>query len=81
MLTMAWSTGTVVYRLKDLSINWNSKDFYFISADIDSLFTSITLMQGNCLAIGNGLAIVAANCFVFKLERKLFSILQSRPLF
>ena len=38
-------------------------------------------MQGNCLAIGNRLAVVAANCFVLKLERKLCSILPARPLF
>ena len=38
-------------------------------------------MQGNCLAMGNRLAVIAANCFVFKLERKLFSILPARPLF
>ena len=38
-------------------------------------------MQGNCLAMGNRLAVVAPNCFVFTLERKLFSILPARPLF
>ena len=38
-------------------------------------------MQGNCLAMGNRLAVIADNCFVFKLERKLFSILSIKPLF
>ena len=38
-------------------------------------------MQGNCLAMGNRLAVIVANCFVFKLECKLFSILPARPLF
>ena len=38
-------------------------------------------MQENCLAMGNWLTVVAANCFVFTLERKLFSILPARLLF
>ena len=37
-------------------------------------------MQGNCLAKGNRLAVIAANCFVHTLEEKLFSILTSKPL-
>ena len=43
-------------------------------------FNNTFYIQGNCLTIGNRLAIEAANCFVFKLERKLFSILPGRPL-
>ena len=37
-------------------------------------------MQGNCLAMGNRLAVVASNCFVYELERKLFSDLPNQPL-
>ena len=39
------STKEFIHRLKDLSINWNCKDFYFISADIDSLYTSVSVDQ------------------------------------
>ena len=127
MQSISISSKEFIHRLKDLSINWNCKDFYFISADIDSLYTSVPVdlailsilellseykldtfglkyehintllqlslqdnyfkfdntfyMQRNCLAMGNRLAVIAANCFVFKLERKLFSILPARPLF
>ena len=121
--TIVLSTKEFIHRLKDLSINWNCKDFCFISADFISgnqysLYTSVLVdqailsilellseykldifglkyedintllqlslrdnyfkfnntfyMQGNCLAMGNRLAIIAANCFVFKLECKLF---------
>ena len=38
-------------------------------------------MQGDCFAMDNRLAVVAANCFVFNLERKLCSILPARQLF
>ena len=38
-------------------------------------------MHGNCLVMGNRLAIVAANCCIFTQKRKLFSILPAKPLF
>ena len=34
----------------------------------------------NCLALGNRLAVVASNCFVYELERKLFADLPNQPL-
>ena len=37
-------------------------------------------MQGNCLAMGNRQAVIAANYFVYTLEEKLFSILILKPL-
>ena len=116
--TIVLNTKEFIHRFKDLSINWNCKDFYFISADIKSLYTSVPVdqaivsilellseykldtfslkyedvntllqlslrdsyfkfnntfyMKGNCLAMGNRLIVVTVNCFVFKLERKLF---------
>ena len=125
--TIVLSTKEFIHRLKDLFINWNCTDFYFISADIDSLYTLVpvhqtilsilellseykldtfglkyedinTLLhlslqdnyfqlnntfytQGNCLAMGNRVAVREANCFVFKLERELFSTLPAKPLF
>ena len=33
--------------------------------------------QGDCLAMGNRLSVVAANCFVYSLEKKLFSKLNT----
>ena len=35
--------------------------------------------QGDCLAMGNRLSIVAANCFVYTLELKLFQLLGRTP--
>ena len=35
--------------------------------------------QGDCLTMGNRLSIVAANCFVYMLEFKLFQLLKCIP--
>ena len=45
ILTIVLSTKKFIRRLKDLSINWNCKDFYFTSADVDSLYTSVPVDQ------------------------------------
>ena len=124
---------TITLRTKDftqyitnISIDWTSKEYYFLFADIDSLCTSVPVdqainnilnlisehdidtfsltqddirqllllalqdnyfkfndvyyKQGNHLAMGNRLAIVASNCFVYELERKLFADLPNQPL-
>ena len=34
-------------------------------------------VQGDCLAMGNRLFVMAANCFVYSLEKKLFSKLNT----
>jgi hypothetical protein len=44
-------------------------------------FNNCFYKQGNCLAMSNRLAVVAANCFVFKLEKQLFSTLPNKPVF
>ena len=43
-------------------------------------FNDVYYMQRNCLAMGNRLAVVASNCFVYELEQKLFTDLPNQPL-
>ena len=43
--TIVLSTIAFIHRLKDLSINWNCKDFHFILPGIDSQYTSVPVDQ------------------------------------
>ena len=126
ILTITLSTKDFTQYITKISIDWTSKEYYFLSAEIDSLYTSVPVdqvinnilnlisehdietfsltqddirhllllalqdnyfkfndvyyMQGNCLAMGNRLAVVASNSFVYELERKLFADLPNQPL-
>ena len=72
----------------DLCIQFNI-DIYGISIEDFRKLLSLALCdnyfkyndkyyaQGDCLAMGNRLSVIAANCFVYSLEKKLFSKLNT----